>query len=45
MNIEMENMEKIDADIKKLLDNIENVKLTVDLFGSLVDKKLTVASV
>ena len=45
MNIEMDNMEKLDADIKKLLDNIENVKSTVDLFGSLVDKKLTLTSI
>ena len=42
--LEIKNL-SVSLDGKKLLDNIENVKLTVDLFGSLVDKKLTVASV
>ncbi len=40
MNNDMENFEKMDLEIKNLLDDIENVKSTIDLFGNLVDKQL-----
>ncbi len=40
MNENMENFEELDIEIKKLLDNIENVRSTVDLYGVLVDEQL-----
>lgn len=43
MNNDMENFEEMDLEIKNLLDDIENIKSTVDLYGSLVDEKLLAA--
>jgi hypothetical protein len=40
MNNNMENFEEMDLEIKNLLDDIENAKSTIDLFGDLVDKQL-----
>ncbi len=43
MNDNMENFEEMDTEIKKLLDNIENVKSTVDLYGTIIDEQLLAA--
>ncbi len=40
MNENFENLDEMDLEIKKLLENIENVKSTVDIYGSLVDEQL-----
>ena len=41
----MENFQDIDTELKELLRDLENVKLTVDLFGKFVEKQLTTAAV
>lgn len=40
MNDNMENFEEMDIEMKRLLDDIENVKSDIDLFGNLVNEQL-----
>ena len=44
MNIK-ENIKDFDIEIQKLLNNIENIKADIDLYGMLVDETLLVTTV
>ena len=37
---DLENFEELNSEIKQLLDDIEHVKSTVDLYGIIVDEQL-----
>lgn len=41
----MENFQEINAELKKLLDDIDNVKSTVDIFGLFIEKQLKLSAV
>ena len=45
MNETMNNFQEMDSDIKKLLSDIDNVKATIDLFGTIVDEQIVLTSV
>ena len=45
MNNELLNTHDFDDEIKKLLDNIENIKSNVDLYSTIVDEQLLLVAV
>ncbi len=43
MNATIENFQETDKELKELLEDIESVKSTIDLFAKVIDEKLFAA--
>lgn len=43
MNETIEKLEDMDIELKNLLEDIESIKSTIDLFGKIVDEKILTA--
>lgn len=42
MNRDSENMQELTLEIKQIIDNIDNIKLDVDLYAAFVDEKVMI---